>query len=132
MTDEDIADTISAFARGAEKAQEMGFDAIEIHAAHAFLLDDFLWEVTNRCTDQWGGKSLAERTRFTVEILRAVKSVLREEIPLFIRISQWKEQDKNARLAASPRELQEWINKIREDRTDEMEILEPENFGSWN
>lgn len=228
MTDEDIADTIAAFARGAEKAQEMGFDAIEIHAAHGFLLDEFLWEVTNRRTDQWGGKSLAERTIFTVEILRAVKSVLREEIPLFIRISQWKEQDKNARLATSPRELQEWmeplvdagvdvfdcsqrrywepefldsdlnfagwvkkltgkptitvgsvgldsdimefiegkranprpidellrrfergdfdmvavgramladpewINKIREDRIDEMETLEPENFGSWN
>ena len=142
MTEEDIADTIAAFARGAEKAQEMGFDAIEVHAAHGFLLDEFFWEVTNRRTDQWGGKSLSERTRFAVEILRAVRSVLKEEIPLFIRISQWKEQDYKARIATSPQELQAWLEPLVDAGVDVIDCSqrrywEPEfqdsdlNFAGW-
>jgi 2,4-dienoyl-CoA reductase-like NADH-dependent reductase (Old Yellow Enzyme family) len=142
MTEEDIADTVSAFARGAEKAKEMGFDAIEIHAAHGFLLDEFFWEVTNRRMDQWGGKSLVERARFAVEILRAVTSVLKGEIPLFIRISQWKEQDHNARLAASPQELEAWLEPLVDAGVDvfdcsQRRYWEPEfpdsdlNFAGW-
>jgi len=142
MTEEDVADTIAAFARGAEMALKMGFDAIEVHAAHGFLLDEFFWEVTNRRTDQWGGKSLAERTRFTVEILRAIGSVLKDKIPLFIRISQWKEQDKMARLATSPQELQAWLEPLADAGVDGIDCSqrrywEPEfsdsdlNFAGW-
>jgi len=142
MTEEDIADTIDAFARGAASAQAMGFDAIEVHAAHGFLLDEFFWEVTNRRTDKWGGKSLAERTRFSAEIVRAVRSVLDEEIPLFIRLSQWKEQDYNARMADSPQELQAWLDPLVDAGVDvfdcsQRRYWEPEfqgsdlNFAGW-
>jgi 2,4-dienoyl-CoA reductase-like NADH-dependent reductase (Old Yellow Enzyme family) len=142
MTDEDIADTISAFARGAKKAVEIGFDAVEIHAAHGFLLDEFFWSVTNRRRDRWGGKSLAGRTLFTSEILRAVRSVLSDETPLFIRISQWKEQDPDARLAHSPQELEEWLEPLVDAGVDvfdcsQRRYREPEfsgsdlNFAGW-
>jgi len=142
MTEEDIADTIAAFARGAEKAQEMGFDAIEIHAAHGFLLDEFFWEATNKRTDQWGGKTLNERTRLAVEVIRSVRSVLNEETPLFIRISQWKEQDYNAKLATSPQQLQAWLGPLAEAGVDvfdcsQLRYWEPEfpnsdlNFAGW-
>ena len=135
MTDEDITDTISAFARGAEKAVELGFDAVEIHAAHGFLLDEFFWDVTNRRRDRWGGESLAERTCFVSEILRAVRSALKDEIPLFIRISQWKEQDPGARLARSPRELEEWLGPLVDAGVDvfdcsQRRYWEPEFPGS--
>jgi 2,4-dienoyl-CoA reductase-like NADH-dependent reductase (Old Yellow Enzyme family) len=142
MTDEDIADTISAFARGAEKALEIGFDAVEIHAAHGFLLDEFFWDVTNRRNDRWGGKSLAGRTRFVSEVLHAVRSVLKDETPLFIRISQWKEQDPDTRLAHSPQELEEWLGPLVDAGVDifdcsQRRYWEPEfsgsdlNFAGW-
>ena len=112
MSEEDIADTIDAFARGAAEAQSMGFDAIEVHAAHGFLLDEFFWEATNRREDRWGGKTLAQRSRFVIEVLRAVRGVLRPELPLFLRLSQWKEQDYETRLAHNPDELQAWLEPL--------------------
>ena len=74
MSDADIADVITAFARAARDAQELGFDAVELHGAHGYLIDQFFWHETNRRTDGWGGDTLRARASFAAELLCAVRS----------------------------------------------------------
>jgi 2,4-dienoyl-CoA reductase-like NADH-dependent reductase (Old Yellow Enzyme family) len=112
MSEEMIADTIAAFAKGAARAQAMGFDAVEIHACHGFLIDQFFWDATNRRSDRWGGRSLVERSRFAVEVLRGVRAAIGPDLPLLVRLSQWKEQDYSAKLARSPEELRVWLETL--------------------
>jgi 2,4-dienoyl-CoA reductase-like NADH-dependent reductase (Old Yellow Enzyme family) len=58
LSDEDIADIIAALRRGGRRGQgQVGFDAVEIHGAHGFLIDQFFWDVTNKRTDRWGGRA---------------------------------------------------------------------------
>ena len=121
MTDEQIADCIDAFARAALMATEIGFDTVEIHAAHGFLLDEFFWDGTNRRSDQWGGKTLVERSRFVVEVIRAVKAVIGGEVPLLLRISQWKEQDYAVKLVNSPAELEAWLDPMLDAGVDVLD-----------
>lgn len=59
MTDSDIADTIAAFGQAAADAKNLGFDCVEIHGAHGYLIDQFFWDATNKRTDGFGGKTLA-------------------------------------------------------------------------
>ncbi len=73
MTKADIARVISQFAATAALAQEAGFDGIEIHAAHGYLLSQFLSPLTNKREDQWGG-SLENRARILIEIVRAIRA----------------------------------------------------------
>lgn len=84
MTEEDIESIISAFGKAAERALEAGFDAVQIHGAHGYLVSQFLSPLTNRRTDRWGG-SVHNRRRFVLEVVRTVRSVLRGEIPLMIK-----------------------------------------------
>ena len=65
----DIADTIAAFGTAARSAKDLGFDLVELHGAHRYLIDQFFWDVTNTRTDQYGGATLAERTRFAAEVI---------------------------------------------------------------
>ena len=74
MSHTDIADVIKAFAHAAKDAKSLGFDGVEIHGAHGYLIDQFFWERTNKRNDQYGGKTLAERTRFAVELVEAVRA----------------------------------------------------------
>ena len=55
MSDSDVADAITAYARAAADSQRLGFDAVELHGAHGYLIDQFLWSVTNQRSDGWGG-----------------------------------------------------------------------------
>jgi N-ethylmaleimide reductase len=71
LTGDEIYDVIAAFASGARRAQLAGFDAVEIHAANGYLIDQFLQSGTNHRTDAWGG-SVERRARFLIEITRAV------------------------------------------------------------
>ncbi|MEU8003519.1 12-oxophytodienoate reductase [Catellatospora sp. NPDC049111] len=99
------ADTIlTAYAEAARVAARAGFDAIEIHAAHGYLLDEFLWPRTNRRTDRYGG-SAAGRARFPAEVVRAVRAAVPADMPVIVRFSQFKERDFDARIADSPAEL---------------------------
>ncbi len=109
MTDNDIADTIAAFASAAAAAVRLGFDAVELHGAHGYLIDQFQWHGTNQRTDGWGGQTLPERCRFTTEVVRAVKAEIGNEVPLILRLSQWKQQDYAARLATTPDEMAAWL-----------------------
>jgi len=109
MTETDIAETIAAYVAAAETAQALGFDAIEIHAGHGYLLDQFLWDQTNLRDDDWGGATLAERSRFPLTIVRAIREAVGPGFALLLRISQWKSADLTARLVADPDALQAWL-----------------------
>jgi 2,4-dienoyl-CoA reductase-like NADH-dependent reductase (Old Yellow Enzyme family) len=86
LTTQGIQEIVSAFAEAARRACEAGFRVIEIHAAHGYLLHEFLSPLSNRRSDAYGG-SFENRTRFVREIVEAVRRVWPEGAPLFIRIS---------------------------------------------
>ena len=86
MTAVDIADAIEAFRQAAERVREAGFDVLEIHAAHGYLIHEFLSPLSNTRTDEYGG-SFENRSRLCLEIVDAVRSVWPEERPLFMRVS---------------------------------------------
>src|SRR5476649_948553 len=74
MSDEAIADTIAAYARAAADAKRLGFDTLEIHAAHGYLIDQFFWSATNQRNDRFGGTTLKARSRFAAEVLQAMRA----------------------------------------------------------
>jgi 2,4-dienoyl-CoA reductase-like NADH-dependent reductase (Old Yellow Enzyme family) len=117
MTESDIADVIAAFAKGAKNAKAVGFDGIALHGGHGYLLDTFLWGETNTRTDKWGGDHVG-RTRFVVELIKAVRAEVGEEMPISLRYSQWKSQDYDAVLVNTPRELEEILVPIAEAGID--------------
>lgn len=105
MTQQDLDDVVAAFAQAAADAERIGFDGVEIHGAHGYLVDQFLWAGTNRRTDAYGGDPVA-RTKFGAEIVAAVRERVSAEFPIIFRYSQWKQQDYTARLAETPEELE--------------------------
>jgi 2,4-dienoyl-CoA reductase-like NADH-dependent reductase (Old Yellow Enzyme family) len=86
MTEEDIASTVAAFAATARRAVEAGYRFIEVHAAHGYLLHQFLSPLSNQRNDGWGG-DFAGRTRLTLEVVRAVRAAMPDDMPLGIRFS---------------------------------------------
>lgn len=108
MTQADIDDVVAGFAQAAKDAKEIGFDAIELHGAHGYLIDQFFWEGANQRTDNYGG-SMENRGRFAVEIIRAVRAAVGEDYPIIFRFSQWKQQDYTARLAPTPELLEQFL-----------------------
>lgn len=84
MTKKDIEETIEAFKKGAERAKQAGFDVIEIHGAHGYLINEFLSPLSNKRTDEYGG-SPENRYRLLREVIEAVKTVW--EGPIFVRVS---------------------------------------------
>ncbi|MYR46512.1 NADH:flavin oxidoreductase [Streptomyces sp. SID5910] len=105
MTQRDLDDVIGAFAEAAAAAERIGFDGVEIHGAHGYLVDQFLWSGTNRRTDAYGGDPVA-RTKFAAEIVAAVRERVSAEFPVLFRYSQWKQEAYDARLAETPEELE--------------------------
>ncbi|GGY54835.1 NADH:flavin oxidoreductase [Streptomyces anulatus] len=104
MTRKDIDASVEAFAVAAANAARLGFDGVELHGAHGYLIDDFLWTGTNRRTDRYGGDP-ASRARFGAEVVRAVRAAVGPRFPVFFRFSQWKLGEYGARTATSPDEL---------------------------
>ncbi|WP_433734382.1 NADH:flavin oxidoreductase [Nocardia sp. CA-129566] len=105
MVQRDLDDVIGAFAEAAAAAERIGFDGVELHGAHGYLLDQFLWARTNRRTDAYGGDSVA-RTTFAAEIVAAVRAAVSPGFPVIFRYSQWKQDAYDARLAETPQELE--------------------------
>jgi 2,4-dienoyl-CoA reductase-like NADH-dependent reductase (Old Yellow Enzyme family) len=118
MTESDIADTIEAFGRAAGDAAKLGFDVVELHGAHGYLIDQFFWAGTNQRQDRYGGATLVERSRFAKEVVASVRKAVGEKMPVFLRVSQWKLQDYDARLATSPQELEAWLLPLAEAGVD--------------
>ncbi|CAM5556498.1 NADH:flavin oxidoreductase [Streptomyces griseomycini] len=105
MTQADIDDVVAAFARAAADAERIGFDGVELHGAHGYLIDQFLWSRTNRRTDAYGGDPVA-RTKFAAEVVAAVRAAVSPQFPVIFRYSQWKQDAYDARLAETPQELE--------------------------
>ena len=101
---DELAAVAASFADAAVTARDVGFDAIEIHGAHGYLIDEFLWEKTNQRTDEYGG-SLAARTRFPAEVVAAVRAAVGPDYPIIFRFSQWKGADYSATIASDAGEL---------------------------
>lgn len=112
MTEKDIKDVIAAFARSARHAEELGFDGVEIHGAHSYLIDAFFWEHTNRRTDKYGGKTVAERAQFAVELIEAVREQVSDDFPVMLRFSQWKQGDYQHKMARTPDELDAFLKRL--------------------
>jgi 2,4-dienoyl-CoA reductase-like NADH-dependent reductase (Old Yellow Enzyme family) len=146
MTDEAIADTIDAFGRAAASARQLGFDVVEIHAAHGYLIDQFFWSMTNQRADRYGGAALAQRMQFAVEVVRSVRGAVGPDFPVILRLSQWKLLDYAARIVESPKAMAGWLMPLVEAGADALHcsqrrFWEPEfpeidgeeglNFAGW-
>jgi len=86
MTAEDIVQVVDAFRNAAYRARRAGFDVVEVHAAHGYLIHEFLSPLSNTRTDEYGG-SFENRIRLCLEVVSAVRGVWPEDLPLFVRIS---------------------------------------------
>jgi 2,4-dienoyl-CoA reductase-like NADH-dependent reductase (Old Yellow Enzyme family) len=117
MTQEDIDDTVAAFATAARNAKRLGFDGVELHGAHSYVIDQFFWSATNQRTDQYGG-TLPQRTRFAVEIIRAVRAAIGPDFPLLLRFSQWKQGDYRHKMAQTPGELAAFLEPLADAGVD--------------
>ena len=114
----ELAAIRQAFARSAVYAQETGADGVEIHACHGYLLDQFLWPAINRRTDRYGGAAMSGRAAFPAEVIAAVRAATGPDFTISVRISQWKELDYEAKIAAAPGELSELVSILRSAGAD--------------
>ncbi|CAE6380960.1 unnamed protein product [Rhizoctonia solani] len=87
---------------------QLGFDGIELHGAHGYLIDQFFWAVTNVRTDAYGG-DLVKRTRFAAEIIAACRRAVGPDFPIMLRFSQWKADAYDAQLTTTPDELARFL-----------------------
>lgn len=141
MNEERIQSVIEAFSQAAADAKRIGFDGIEIHGAHTYLIDEFLWAKTNKRTDRYGGDILG-RTRFAVEVVEACRKAVGPDFPIVLRLSQWKYGNWDAKLAENPKELEQLLKPLSEAGVDIFDcstrrFWEPEfresdlNFAGW-
>lgn len=86
LSEADLQAVIDAWVLAARRAVEAGFDCVEIHAAHGYLLNQFLSPLSNQRVDQYGGDAVA-RLRFPLQVVQAVRAALPDTMPLFIRVS---------------------------------------------
>ncbi|MCO5091261.1 NADH:flavin oxidoreductase [Bosea sp. (in: a-proteobacteria)] len=117
MTQADIDQVIEAFAEAAARAHRIGADGVEIHGAHGYLIDQFLWEKTNHRTDSYGG-SPENRVRFATEIVRECRRRTAPDFPIGLRFSQWKAADYDARIAHDPQELARLLEPLADAGVD--------------
>lgn len=134
MSQAGIDTVIESFAKGAQSAYQLGFDGVELHAAHGYLIDQFFWDKTNVREDRYGG-SIARRSTFAAEIVAAIRSRTSPDFPIVLRFSQWKLQDFGAKLAHTPQELEEMLAPLVDAGVDmfdcsQRRYWEPEFEGS--
>ncbi|MCM5705704.1 NADH:flavin oxidoreductase [Larsenimonas salina] len=121
MTEDDIQDVVASFARAAFEARRLGFDALELHGAHGYLIDQFLWAESNQRTDAYGG-SVENRLRFPRMIVQAVRNVVGPDFPIIFRFSQWKLSDYHARIAETPEALGALLRPLADDGVDMFHV----------
>jgi len=85
LTFEEISDIIGAFQAAARRAKEAGFDGVEIHSAHGYLLNQFFSPLTNKRNDQYGG-AVSDRIKIHLQVIEAVKKVVGDDFPVLIRL----------------------------------------------
>lgn len=123
LSTDDIAGVVAAFAATARRADEAGFDVVEIHAAHGYLLHSFLSPLSNHRTDSYGG-SLENRARLTLEVVDAVRAVWPADKPVLLRVSMtdWVEEndgdDRDSWTVAQTVQLARWAAEHGVDLVD--------------
>lgn len=138
----DIEAAILAYGKAAADAKRLGFDCVELHGAHGYLIDQFFWKATNNRTDSYGGQTLSERTKFAVEVIKEVRSQVGQDFTIILRLSQWKPYDYTAQLAKTPAEMEAWLQPLVDAGVDifhcsqrrfwESEFAESDlNFAGW-
>ena len=125
---------VMAYARSAGHAARLGFDAVEIHGAHGYLVDQFFWDVMNRREDRFGGDLLGRAT-FGADVIREIRKEVGEDMPIILRWSQWKQQEYTARLADTPDRLEAFLKVFVDAGVDifhcsTRRVWEPEFEGS--
>ena len=108
---QEIHEVSEAYIEAAQSAYRLGFDGVELHAAHGYLFDQFFWHETNLRSDSYGG-DLRARTRFAADIVRGIRARTSPDFPIVLRISQWKLHDYRARLAETPEQLATFLEPL--------------------
>ena len=138
-TEETLEDIVDTYAKAAKNAKQLGFDGLELHGAHGYLIDQFFWERTNRRTDRFGGErgawGIGSRTRFACEVVEACRQAVGHDFPIVLRFSQWKIGDYDAKLAETPAELERFLKPLTKAGVDifhcsQRRFWEPEFDGS--
>ena len=117
MTLSEIDQVVKAFGQAASDAKRLGFDGLELHGAHGYLIDQFFWEKTNQRQDNYGGDLIA-RTKFAVEIVEACRQAVGPDFPIVFRYSQWKLGNYDAKLAETPDQLSAFLAPLVEAGVD--------------
>ena len=117
MTKEDIRQVIQAFKEGAVRAEKAGYDIIELHAAHGYLINEFLSPLTNKREDEYGG-SIENRCRFLKNVIKEVRTVWSNEKPLMIRVSAEEYMEEGNH----PKDICEIINLVKEEGVDIINV----------
>lgn len=136
-----IQDLVAAYGESAANACALGFDGVALHGAHGYLIDQFLWDKTNRREDDYGG-DISRRSRFAAEVVRECRRRTRPDFPIVFRMSQWKLQDYNAQLATNPAELEAIVKPLVDAGVDLFDCSQrrfwepifsdsPLNFAAW-
>lgn len=141
MSLDDVENTIEQFATACANAKAVGFDGVELHGAHGYLVDQFLWPATNRRNDRYGGSS-ENRASFAIELVKRIRQRTSADFPIALRLSQWKQLDYKARLADDADALERIVVPLAEAGVDlfhcstrrfwEPEFEgDPRNLGAW-
>lgn len=126
LTPADLMTLKRSYVESALMAQEVGASGVEIHAGHGYLLDQFLWSVTNRRTDGYGGQNIEDRVRFPAEVVTAIRKATGADFLISFRFSQWKVSyegltpiiDNAAQIVGSPAELDVMLGALRRAGVD--------------
>jgi 2,4-dienoyl-CoA reductase-like NADH-dependent reductase (Old Yellow Enzyme family) len=121
MTKFDINHVITGFVETAKGAVQAGFDGIEIHGAHGYLINNFLSSYSNQRTDEYGG-TVENRFRFSNEVIQAVHNVVPEDCLLTFRISNWGVADMEVSLFKNKDEWQEMIKLLSKEPIDAISV----------
>ncbi|HVJ42593.1 MAG TPA: NADH:flavin oxidoreductase [Dongiaceae bacterium] len=139
-TQADLDSIVEAFGKAAANAKSVGFDGVELHAAHGYLFDQFFWPGTNRRTDRYGG-SMRNRVRLAVDVVTEIRRQTGSDFPISVRISQWKVQDFKAKLFETPADMEEFMAPLVDAGVDvfhlsqrrfwETEFGTDRNLAAW-
>ena len=121
MSEDEIARLVAGFAETARGAVEAGFDGIEVHGAHGYLINQFLSSYSNQRTDEYGG-TVENRYRFAHEVIQAVRPVVPADRLLSFRISNWGVVDREVSLFENEAEYTDIVKRLSEEPIDAISV----------
>ncbi len=122
MSADEMDDLADAYVRAAQDAMAIGADGVELHAAHGYLMDQFLWPETNVRADGYGGPAIEDRARYPLAVAAALRQAIGPDKLLSLRFSQFKEVDYGARVFASADELARFCALARDAGIDMLNV----------